>query len=240
MVAKNLWGNFLMKKYFLASVALISLTTLASAADLAPYTKAPMAEPGINWSGFYIGAMGGYGWSDSVRATVGGLTASTSSSDLNGGFGGGTIGYNWQTGQIVFGIETDAAWSDLKYSETDFGVTFTDKIQSFGSVTGRIGFTTGAALFYAKGGYAWAENQISAAGFGLTGSESHMHDGWTIGGGLEYMFAPNWSGKIEYMYADYSNATYLASLGGIGLGVTVNTVKAGVNYHFGAPVVARY
>jgi outer membrane immunogenic protein len=64
------------------------------------------------------------------------------------------------------------------------------------------------------------------------------------GGGLEYLFVPNWSGKIEYMYADYSNATYLTAFvpGGIGLGVTVNTVKAGINYHFGwgGPVVARY
>jgi outer membrane immunogenic protein len=137
----------------------------------------------------------------------------------------------------VFGIETDAAWSDIKYSQSAFGLTLTDKIQSFGSVTGRLGFTANAALFYVKGGYAWAENEVSASAFGLTGSESHVHSGWTVGGGLEYMFVPNWSGKIEYMYADYSNVNYVTAAvpGGIGLGVTVNTVKAGVNYHFGAP-----
>jgi outer membrane immunogenic protein len=63
-----------------------------------------------------------------------------------------------------------------------------------------------------------------------------------VGAGLEYLFVPNWSAKVEYMYADYSNANYLTNFvpGGIGLGVTVNTVKAGVNYHFGGPVVARY
>jgi outer membrane immunogenic protein len=97
-------------------------------------------------------------------------------------------------------------------------------------------------LLYFKGGYAWADNQISATGFGATFAESRFHSGWTVGGGLEYMFVPNWSGKVEYMFADYSNANYLATFvpGGIGLGVTVNTVKAGVNYHFGGPVVARY
>jgi outer membrane immunogenic protein len=131
---------------------------------------------------------------------------------------------------------------NIKDSGTSLGVTIADNVQSFGSVTGRIGFAANAALFYAKGGYAWADNQLSASALGLTLSESHMHSGWTIGGGLEYMFAPNWSGKIEYMFADYSNVSYLTAFapGGIGLGMTVNSVKAGVNYHFGGPVVARY
>jgi outer membrane immunogenic protein len=215
-----------------------------SAADLpqaTPYADAPIS-PAYDWTGFYIGAMGGYGWSDTLRATVGGLALAASSTDIQGGFGGGTVGYNWQAGQAVFGVEADAAWSDMNFSQTSLGITLADKVQSFGSVTGRVGFAANAALFYVKGGYAWADNQLSASALGVTFSESHMHSGWTIGGGLEYMFVPNWSGKIEYMYADYRNATYLAAFapGGLGLGVTTNTVKAGVNYHFGGPVVARY
>jgi outer membrane immunogenic protein len=101
---------------------------------------------------------------------------------------------------------------------------------------------TNAALFYAKGGYALMDNQLSITGPAAAFSESHMHSGWTIGGGLEYMFVPNWSAKVEYMFSDYSNSTYLSAFapGGIGLGLTVNSVKAGVNYHFGGPVVARY
>jgi outer membrane immunogenic protein len=235
-----------MKKILAATFLVISAST-AFAADMpqaaAPYTRAPvMVDPGVNWTGFYVGAMGGYGWSDQLQATAGGLTVTTSSSDLKGGFAGGTVGYNWQAGAVVFGLETDAAWSDVKYSEVDVGVTLADQLQSFGSVTGRVGFTSNAALFYVKGGYAWAENQLSASAFGLTLSESHVHSGWTIGGGFEYMFAANWSAKAEYMYTDYMNATYLAAFapGGIGLGLTVNTVKAGVNYHFGGPIVARY
>jgi outer membrane immunogenic protein len=237
-----------MKNLFLASVALLSLTAAASAADLAarPYTKAPpMVDPGVNWTGFYIGAMGGYGWSDRVRATVGGVDFTAASSDIKGGFGGGTIGYNWQMGgPWVFGLEADAAGADISSSATALGVFATEKVDAFGSATGRIGYAVGPALFYAKGGYAWADNKISAGvvGFGTLFSESHIHSGWTAGGGIEYMFAPNWSAKAEYMYADYSKETYLNAFvpGGLAFGATFHTVKAGINYHFGGPVVARY
>lgn len=242
-----------MKKLLLASVALAGLTaaTSASAADLAarPYTKAPPAPVavGYNWSGFYAGVMGGYGWSDRVR--VDGFT--TQSNDINGGFGGGTIGYNWQTpGSIwVWGLEVDAAGSDIKYRETGLialvPYTFEDKIRSFGSVTGRVGVTAGAALFYAKGGYAWADNRISLNVGALGFSESKVHSGWTVGAGVEYMFAPSWSLKGEYMYADYGNENYLRAFApatGVNLGVTTHTVKGGINYHFnwGGPVLAKY
>lgn len=230
----------------ISAVILIASAVPAFAADMpqaAPVARAPVAmAPAYDWTGFYIGAMGGYGQSDQVRATIGGLTVTASSNDLKGGFGGGTVGYNIQSGMAVFGVEADAAWSGMRYSETGFGVTLADKIQSFGSVTGRLGFAAGPALIYAKGGYGWADNQISASAFGVTLSQSRFHSGWTIGGGAEYLFLPNWSGKVEYMYADYSNANYLPTLvaGGVGLGVTTHTVKAGVNYHFGGPVVARY
>jgi outer membrane immunogenic protein len=218
-----------MKKLLLAGVALVSLVTAASAADLAarPYTKAPaLAAPGYNWSGFYAGVMGGYAWA----------------SDGNGGFGGGTIGYNWQApgSQFVFGLEADAAGSDLKATQSQFVpgvglVTAQDKVDAFGSVTGRAGFAVDATLFYVKGGYAWADNKLSATVPGIiTFSDSHVHSGYTVGAGLEYMFAPNWSGKIEYMYANLSSENY-----SFAPGVTFasgnfdfNTIKAGINYHF--------
>ena len=211
----------------------------------APYTRAPLYSPSpiYNWTGFYIGAMGGYGWSDELQANIGGLALSTSSNNLKGGFAGGTAGYNWQMGTWVLGIEADAAWSDIKDSMSGFGVTVADKIQSFGSVTGRVGYVpVQPLLLYFKGGYAWADNQISASGFGVTFAESRFHSGATVGAGLEYMFVPNLSAKLEYMWTDFGNASYLTNFvpGGIGLGATVNTVKAGVNYHFGGPVVARY
>jgi outer membrane immunogenic protein len=214
-----------MKRLLLAGAALLSLMTAASAADLAarPYTKAPPLSPGYNWSGFYIGAMGGYAFDSSN----------------GGGFGGGTIGYNWQApgSQFVFGIEVDAAGASIKDSQTAFigvvAVTGEDKINALGSVTGRVGVAANAALFYAKGGYAWANNELSLSALGVTVSDSHVHSGYTIGGGIEYMFAPNWSAKAEYMFTHLEGQTY--TLAGVGFDsgtAEFNSIKVGVNYHF--------
>ena len=145
-----------MKQLLLAGVAL-SVATAASAADMQarPYTKAPppaLVSPAYNWSGFYVGAMGGYGWGTDAGS---------------GGFGGGTVGYNWQFpgSQFVFGIEVDAAGASIKDSFTqiqdDLQITQTSKITSFGSVTGRAGFAMDAVLLYAKGGFAWANNKTT-------------------------------------------------------------------------------
>src|SRR6476659_649877 len=94
-----------MKKFLLTTVALAALGSSASAADLAarPYTKAPAAiAAAYNWSGFYLGAMGGYGWSD--RVTINGIAVT--GADINGGFGGGTVGFNYQApgSMFVFGV----------------------------------------------------------------------------------------------------------------------------------------
>jgi len=217
-----------MKRLLLAGVAL-SVATAASAADMQarPYTKAPPAAvvAMYNWSGFYIGAMGGYGWD---------------SGNSSGGFGGGTIGYNWQFpgSQFVFGIEVDAAGASIKDSLTadiGGGVLATEelKINSFGSVTGRAGYALDAALIYAKGGFAWANRKDSISAFGTTISDSQSHTGYTIGGGLEYLFTPNWSAKGEYMFTSLGSKTY--NLGGdlFDSGtIDFHTIKVGVNYHF--------
>jgi outer membrane immunogenic protein len=218
-----------MKRLLLASVAL-SVATAASAADMQarPYTKAPPAAvvAVYNWSGFYIGAMGGGGWGTDAGS---------------GGFGGGTVGYNWQLpgSQFVFGIEVDAAGASLKdsFSEVQDGflVTQNSKINSFGSVTGRAGFAMDAALLYAKGGYAWANNKstISVPELGLASSDSHTHSGYTIGGGIEYMFAPNWSAKGEYMFTSLGSENYNLLGEQLASGnIDFHTIKVGVNYHF--------
>lgn len=236
-----------MKTILLATAALTILgAASASAADLAarPYTKAPPMPLAVayNWSGFYAGLMGGYGWSD--RVSVDGFALATN--DIKGGFGGGTIGYNWAIpgGNWLWGLEVDAAASDMNYSVTvPAVVTLDDKIRSFGSVTGRLGVTSGPALFYVKGGYAWADNRISITVPAGTASQSKVHSGWTVGGGVEYMFAPSWSLKGEYMYADYGSATYGdPAIATTNVGLSTHTVKGGVNYHFnwGGPVVAKY
>ncbi|MGJ4893646.1 MULTISPECIES: outer membrane protein [unclassified Bradyrhizobium] len=210
-----------MKKILLATVALAALAAPAAAADLAArptYTKAPVAAPVLTWTGFYIGAMGGYAAEDSSANTF----------DRKGGFAGGTVGYNWQQGAVVFGLEADAAWANIS-SKTIFGDEA--KIQDWGTVRGRIGYAFGPALLYATGGYAWADSKITFVGFG---SDSKIHSGWTVGAGAEYMFAPQWSLKGEYLYKSFGSENYtFTGLGTAATGTTnFHSVQVGVNYHF--------
>jgi outer membrane immunogenic protein len=185
--------------------------------------------------------MGGYGWSDRVTADGFVLT----NPDIHGGFGGGTVGFNYQApgSMFVLGIESDAAWSNIQHTIGIVGLASAqERIESFGSVTGRVGVAVDSLLLYGKGGYGWAENKFSASVLGFTViSESHFHSGWTVGGGAEWAFAGPWSAKAEYMFARYSPENY-STFFGAGLGADVQTVKAGINYRFGwaGPVVARY
>jgi len=214
------------KKLLLMTTGLIALGMVpAGAADLAPYAKAPAVVAINNWTGFYLGAMGGYAQENS--SGIG---------SLKGGFAGGTAGYNWQTGNLVFGIEADAAWSDIGATIGTPGlVTVTDRIRDTGSVRGRIGYAFDQVLVYGTGGYAWADNRISATALGLTFADSRFHSGWAAGAGVEVMFAPKWSVKAEYLYKSFGSQTYFAGLfpPGFTTGtLNLNTVQVGVNYHF--------
>ncbi len=220
-----------MKQLLLAGVAAVSVASAASAADMQarPYKAPPpaaMVSPAYNWSGFYIGAMGGYGWGNNAGS---------------GGFGGGTIGYNWQFpgSQFVFGVEVDAAGASIKdsFTEDQGGILVTQdsKINSFGSVTGRAGFAMDAVLLYAKGGFAWGNNKstISAPALGIVSSDSQTHTGYTLGGGVEYMFSPSWSAKGEYMYTSLGSENYNLLGDSLPSGnIDFHTIKVGVNYHF--------
>ena len=97
-------------KLKLAALALLATTTYSAAADMAaapvPYTRAAAVAPAYNWTGFYIGAMGGGGWSRTAGA------------DFNGAFAGGTIGANWQMSNFVLGIEGEGAWSNIGQNAT--------------------------------------------------------------------------------------------------------------------------
>ncbi|ULK98093.1 outer membrane protein [Bradyrhizobium sp. I71] len=228
-----------MKKVLLASACLFALAAPASAADLAarPYTKAPVAVASVyNWTGFYLGIVGGGAWQDA------------SDIKMKGGFVGGTAGYNWQTGNVVFGIEADGAWADVSDSITGatvvpgFGVataTLNSKIDAMGTVRGRIGWAVNNVLLYGTGGYAWVDNKITVSALGLSASESKFHSGWTVGAGVEAFFAPQWSVKGEYLYRSLGGEDYFSGALATNT-LEMHTVQVGVNYHFGAPVVAKY
>ncbi|KWV57419.1 hypothetical protein AS156_39620 [Bradyrhizobium macuxiense] len=219
-----------MKSVLLASAGMLVLSAFApaSAADMAaraPYVKAPPPAAIYNWTGFYIGGFGGYASEDAGTPK------------MEGGFGGGTIGYNWQAGNIVYGLEVDAAGAGIDASVSALGVTARSKIDSLGTVRGRIGFAVDKVLFYGTGGYAWANNEISLTALGVTASQSNFHSGWTVGAGIEAFFAPQWSVKGEYLYRSFGSETYFGVPSG---DLNLHSVQVGVNYHFGGPIVVRY
>lgn len=239
------------------SAAFIALAAIssASAADLAarPYTKAPpIINPVYNWTGGYIGIEGGYGWGHSDQTDPGvpppPLPADGSYS-VKGGFIGGTLGYNWQTGPWVFGLEGDYSWSDIKGHSDVCGPTTPTphpcgaKLESFGTVRGRVGYAFGATgnwLIYGTGGLALGD--IHAWDSLTPASGSKFRAGWTAGGGIETAFAPNWTAKVEYLYMDFGKTQYFDVVPGVPetVGMTVNLVRAGINYKFGGPVIAKY
>ena len=223
-----------MKKILLATVALVALgaTVPALAADLGArhtYTKAPpyVATPIYNWTGFYIGGHvgGAFGGDNNILAPG-------FASGNDGRFMGGVqAGYDYQFApNWVMGLEANYSFLDTSSSFANRGL---------GSVTGRLGYTWGPAMLYAKGGYAWADSRFSN-GFGGSGGR----DGYTVGGGLEYMFTQNWSGKIEYQYYDFGHVNVFDGAGAFvgNIHNDQHSIKAGLNYRFnwGGPVVAKY
>jgi outer membrane immunogenic protein len=240
-----------MKKLLLSAsaiVAVAALSTSAFAADLPArsYTKAPAyTAPAVvyNWTGFYIGGH------------VGGAFGGNNSIDGDDGrfFGGVQGGADYQFApNWVIGIEAQYSWLDNSNNGRLFpgGALVSANNDQLGSVTGRIGYTWGPALLYAKGGYAWKNNNDISVNVGgipqQFAASGNNKDGYTVGGGLEYMFAPNWSAKVEYQYYNFDRTTLTSlavpTINGVSFNNEEHTVKAGLNYRFGwgGPVVAKY
>jgi outer membrane immunogenic protein len=254
-----------MKKVLLVTASLIALgaTAPAVAADLAarPYTKAPpMVAAVYDWSGFYIGANGGWGTSRNcwTNTAVGGVPFAPTSEgchDADGGTIGGQVGYRWQAGNWVFGLEAQGNWADFNGSNVSllFGVPTTNrsKIDAFGLFTGQVGYAANNVLFYVKGGAAVTDNRYEGvlAGTVLDRAEETRWGG-TIGAGVEYAFAPNWSFGVEYNHLFMGTQNYnfqgVGPLAGIGttrsddVKQDADLVTARINYRFGGPVIAKY
>jgi outer membrane immunogenic protein len=222
-------------KRLLAGFGLIALAVAsAAAADLPrqgmPY-RAPSYVAGYNWTGFYVGLHAGYGWGDANGV------------DLNGGFIGGQVGYNWQAmgSPWVFGVELDSAWADFGSTNTVAGsgvlVAVNSDANYMGSLRGRVGYAVwDRTMLYATGGVAWLNNEISVVAtsgpFTAGISDTKTHIGGTIGVGIEHAFAPNLSAKAEYRYTAYGSETYFSSLGGVSLDADTHKFLVGANLRF--------
>ncbi len=241
----------------------------------APVYVPPPPPPPL-WTGFYVGVNIGGGWSANtinpnstalyVSPATGNLYAlpgsNSGGSNAGGVIGGGQVGYNYQFGNsFLVGVETDFQGASMHSGGNTNYALYPDPLVPggylnplspsgnpgfglnwFGTVRGRLGFLiTPTILLYGTGGFAYG---------GVSGGYSNYSNtrtGWTAGGGAEWLFLPNWSAKVEYLYTDLSSGGTTGTFGynwGYHTHPQFNVVRAGVNYHFNwgapAPVVAKY
>jgi outer membrane immunogenic protein len=226
----------------LAAVFSLGIAQAASAADMP--TKAPMAPmvapaPVYNWSGFYVG--GNAGWVGSANRSVGlagtdtdgggfgaeladGSTPSSFGTRFSGFLGGAQVGYNWQMGTWLAGLEADIAWASAKTSTSQVNLpqppfpgrqtittTVSNKLDYLGTFRGRLGvLVSNPFLLYVTGGLAYGETEVGFSSVcpgcvparNLATTNSPTRAGWTLGAGGEWMFAQRWSAKAEYLYYD--------------------------------------
>jgi len=239
---------------FLLGASMLVIASAAQAAD--PVSPEPA---GVDWSGFYAGLHGGWGWADAESEygndafNEGGAPGCPTSFgffgelgcavDLEpeGGFVGAQAGFNFVFDNgLLLGVEGDYALASLNDSGeagTGFFNTHVDlDIDQLASVRARLGMAMGQWLPFVTAGWGWAhaDRETFNSFFG-TSSDSNWHDGWTVGAGAEYAINDTWSLKGEYRYYNLSEETYgVNAIGGEGTEVDLDlhTVQVGVNIHF--------
>lgn len=219
----------------LAASGIALSATAASAADLgrAPVYKAPPAPAPVayNWAGFYVGGHLGYGWgTDSADATA--LGAGAGDVDVDGFLAGAQLGYNWQAGAFVFGLEGDWSWTNGDGDVATGLGTFTAERNWYATATARVGYAWDNWLWYVKGGAAWADTDYTLVSPFIPGGIATAGDtrsGWTVGTGVEWALGPQWSAKLEYNYLDFGDDTFA----GVNYDSENHLVKVGLNYRFG-------
>jgi outer membrane immunogenic protein len=242
---------------FIAAVVLALSATAAQGADLGaqPYTKAPIAAaPIYGWTGCYIGGNVGGGWDRQGYTNVNPLRLPNfdlGSEGNSGVVGGGQVGCDYQAGSWVFGAQGMFEAADLRGSnhvapgpaDLQFPNVFdlSARTSWVTTATARIGYAiVPQVLLYAKGGAAWTRASLdyTITGQGVakfTGAETRS--GWVIGGGLEYLFAPNWSIFVEYNHMDFGAQTLNTQgdffIEPIRVSRRIDTAMVGVNFRFG-------
>jgi outer membrane immunogenic protein len=225
-----------MKRVILAGMTALAMATVMAAAQAADIprrqampTKAPAYTPPYNWTGAYVGLNGGVGWghSDWTAATgTGGI-------DTSSGVVGGTLGYNWQAGQTVFGVEGDVDWSNIRGSTTAAPCTTSCETRNdwLATARGRIGYAFNRVMPYVTAGAAFGNIKAIPSGFS---GVNETRAGWTAGAGVEVGLVGPWSAKAEYLYTDLGKTNCPAGSCAVSTDVDFNTslVRAGINYRF--------
>jgi outer membrane immunogenic protein len=208
----------------LAAICAAVSVQVASAADMPTKAPAYAPVPYITWTGFYVGGQVGGGWFSTQSTNIDGTVnfpAGFVSNTINGSglLGGGYAGFNYQINQVVLGIDGDYSWASLTGSGSDVGPTgFTsnknDKVKWIATLTGRLGYAVNNWMYFGKVGAAWAGFSATSATLNTVGTNvsngtsASTRNGWTIGTGVEWAFAPKWSAKLEYDYVKFSTTTF--------------------------------
>lgn len=243
-----------MRRFVVALLASSAFTVSAFAADMP--VKAPVLQPvpPFNWTGWYLGLNAGYVWGTAETTDVNGYNSAGYVIGYHpGGFqGGGQIGYNYQIGQVVLGIEGEVGYLGLNKSQQYppfVGVrTAADSVAhtsdgAYGVIAGRLGYAFDNVLVYAKGGGIFTSIKSSFTDTDPTGTtlvsgtDTSRRNGWTVGGGVEYAIDRNWIARLEYAHYDFGTARNTAvSAGGTSYNfdhkLTADSVRVGVSYLF--------
>jgi outer membrane immunogenic protein len=247
-----------MKRILLSMIALGMIDALHPllAADLPIYRKAPAAAaPEYDWSGFYIGVAGGYGFGNhdlnnatGPATTFGNATANYGS---QGALGGGEIGYNWQSGHIVLGVESDFFGASINGNDSSAVAAGTfpiptvdqDNLRWTGTLRARGGIAVDRLLLFFTGGWAYGDIDHTSTDpvFGIDKFTVHAN-GLTAGGGLAYALTDNLIGKFEYRYYNFDSYSRTPPTGALPYKVdsTYSVVTVGLDYKFGSSAIARY
>lgn len=235
----------------LIAAMLATSTGAAFAADL-PARLPPPMQAVYTWTGFYLGVNVGGGWSNanSEFSTAGFPSFASVDNHMAGVIAGGQVGYNWQSGSWVIGVEADFQYSGMKGGISapcpagicaGLAASFDQKMPWFGTARGRLGYASAGWLIYATGGYAYTRLEsnafASAGGLSVDIHRDENRHGWTAGGGIEVALTPNWSAKVEYLYMDFGKHEGSWTLTGLPVitdstRLQSNIVRGGVNYRF--------
>lgn len=211
---------------YLTAAAAVLMASSAFAADLPRRTAPaqPFAQnlPTFVWTGFYAGVNAGYGFGN-ISGTAG-----PSFKDPTGFLAGAQIGYNYQVGNIVYGLETDLNWAQIRAKNSAIGIAGSkNTLDYFGTVRGRVGVAFDRFLPYLTGGFAYGGSTISVP---TVGKSTPVHYGWVVGAGVEYAITNNITTKVEALYVDLSDQRVLGNTRKSGFETGI--VRAGINAKF--------
>jgi outer membrane immunogenic protein len=245
------------------SLGMLGLLSPVQAADL-PYAKAPPTVASVyDWTGVYIGAFGGGGFGNHNVNNATGSAVPFADFSANyssqGALGGGEVGYNWQSGNYLVGVEADGFWSGIKGNDASqfangafpgVGAVDADNLRWGGTLRVRGGYTVDRWLMFFTGGYAFGSLQhTNTTPGGVVDRFNVTGNGLTAGGGFAYAITNNLSAKFEYRYYNFNGYnrpgnpfTGLTPNGQIPYTTetTYSVVTVGLDFKFGGPVVAKY